>query len=75
MMVLTEVSPLAVMVVTREDVPAAGRTAAGTVMSILVGVSGTGSVDSTVVRPWNSSILLRSSLLLYLAVCFVRAIG
>jgi hypothetical protein len=63
------------MVGTREDVPPAGSTEAGTVVSILTGVSGTGSVGSTVVRPCNSSILLRSYLFWYLAVCFVRAIG
>ena len=67
MMVLTEIGPVVVMVVTREDVPAAGRTAAGTVVSILTGVLGTGSVGSTVVRPSNSSILLKSSLLWYLS--------
>ena len=61
MMVLTEVGPVVVMVVTRENVPAAGSTAASIVVSILTGVSGTGSVGSTVVRPCNSSILLRSS--------------
>jgi hypothetical protein len=75
MMVLTQVGPVVVMVVTREDVPAVGGTAAGTVVSILAGVSGTESVGYTEVRPCNLSILLRSSLLRYLKVCFIRGIG
>jgi hypothetical protein len=48
MMVLTEVGPVVVMVVTRV-VPAVGSTAAGTVVSILTGVSGTGSLGSSVI--------------------------
>jgi hypothetical protein len=75
MMVLTDVGPVVVIVVTRDDVPVVGGTAAGTVVSILAGVSGTGSVGSTVVRPCNSSILLRSSLLWYHKVCFIHGIG
>jgi hypothetical protein len=70
MMVLTEVGPVVVIVVTR-DVPAVDSTAAGTVVLMLTGVSGTGSVGSSVVvvRPCSSSILLSSSLLWYLVVC------
>jgi hypothetical protein len=75
MIVIMEVGPVVVMVVTSVDIPAVGGTAVGMVVSVLVGVSGIGPVVSSATRPCSSPILLESSLLWYLVVCFVRAIG
>jgi hypothetical protein len=62
-MVVMEVSLVVVMVVTIVNIPDAGGTAVGTVVSILAGVSGIGAVVSLLVRPCSSSTLLSSSLL------------
>jgi hypothetical protein len=75
MMLVMEVGLVVVMDVTSVEIPAVGGTAVGTVVSILAGVSGIGSVVSAATRLCSSQILLKSSLLWYLVVCFVCAIG
>jgi hypothetical protein len=73
--VVMVVGPVVVLVVTNVDKSAVDGTEVGTTMSVVVGVSGVGAVVSSVWRPRTSLILRKSSLLWYLRVCFIRAIG
>jgi hypothetical protein len=55
-MVVMEVGPVVVMVVTSVDISAVECTAVGTTLSVVVGVSGVGTLLSLVWRPRSSSI-------------------
>jgi hypothetical protein len=72
--VVLEVGPVVVMVVTTVGNSAADGTAAGT-GSLIVGVLVGTVVSSLVGRTRKSSILCKSSLVCYLVICFVCAIG
>jgi hypothetical protein len=74
-MVMIDVGPVVVMLVTSVGISAVDGTVVGTTMSVVVGVSGAGAVVSLVWRLRSSSILRKSSLLWYLRVCFIHAIG